>query len=492
MALKPWPKNPIIYEINTWVWLNDLSQRYETPITLATIPPDELDGIVRLGVDAIWFMGVWERSPEGIRIGRKHPGLQTELSRALSDFSPVDLAGSPYSVHRYVVDEHLGGTKGLVVARERLADRSIRLILDFVPNHIALDHPWVLEHPEYLIQGETEDLVVAPGEFFKVGGKVFALGRDPHFPPWTDVAQLDGFNPGLRQTSIETLCDIAGQCDGVRCDMAMLLVNHVFAQTWGQRVGDYPKSEFWKEVIESVRKKHPDFLFMAESYWDMELELQEQGFDYCYDKRLYDRLVHETAESVRLHLMADVAYQERLVRFIENHDEPRAAATFGVQRSRAAALSASTLPGAKLFHEGQLEGRKVKLPVQLGRRPAEPSNRDLQDFYRILLQEINNPVFRVGRWQLCEQSGWPDNDSYRNIVSWCWRMGDERRVIGLNLSESRAQGHIHLPWDDLAGRSWRLTDTFTGETYERAGDEMIVPGLFVDLEPWGFHLLKFG
>jgi hypothetical protein len=230
---------------------------------------------------------------------------------------------------------------------------------------------------------------------------------------------------------------------------------------------------------------------VAEAYWDLELELHKQGFDYCYDKRLYDRLAHETAESVLLHLTAEAAYQEKLIRFIENHDEPRAAAIFGGQRSRAAALVVSTLPGAKLFHHGQFKGRKVKLPVQLGRSPAEPTDLKLREFYRTLLKEITSPVFREGKWQMCEGSGWPNNDSHRNLTAWCWRKGNALRLIVVNLSDDSAQGQIHLPWNYLSGRSWRLVDAFSGEIYKRDGDEMIYPGLFVDLEPWGFHFLNF-
>ena len=126
-----------------------------------------------------------------------------------------------------------------------------------------------------------------------------------------------------------------------------------------------PKTEYWGEVISATKKAHPDFLFIAEAYWDLEWELQQAGFDFCYDKKLYDRLVHDNAESVRLHLCADLAYQEKLLRFIENHDEPRAAATFSPAKERAAAVTMATLPGARLFHEGQFEGRKVRLPVFL-------------------------------------------------------------------------------------------------------------------------------
>ena len=202
------------------------------------------------------------------------------------------------------------------------------MMLDFVPNHIAPDHPWVFEHPDYLIQGNSEDLLSPPDEFFKVGDKIFAHGRDPYFPPWTDTLQLNVFSSELRQAVIETLRHIADQCDGVRCDMAMLLITRIFQQTWGQRAGDRPKTEFWYEVIQAVREIHPNFVFMAEAYWDLEWELQQLGFDYCYDKRLYDRLIHDNAEEILSHQLADLTYQDKLVRFIENHDEPRAAAAF--------------------------------------------------------------------------------------------------------------------------------------------------------------------
>src|SRR5438552_14891743 len=130
-------------------------------------------------------------------------------------------------------------------------------------------------------------------------------------------------------------------------------------------------------MINSVSLKYPEMLFMAEAYWDLEWDLQQLGFDYCYDKRLYDRLVHDNAESVRLHLTAGLDYQDRLVRFIENHDEPRAAATFTPEKERAAALTIMTLPGAKLWYEGQFEGRRVRAPVFLARGPDAPIDSDL-------------------------------------------------------------------------------------------------------------------
>ena len=291
---------------------------------------------------------------------------------------------------------------------------------------------------------------------------------------------------------IETISNIADQCDGIRCDMAMLLLNPIFERTWGSRAGQRPATEYWIDVIPAIKKAHPGFLFIAEAYWDMEWELQQQGFDFCYDKKLYDRLEHSNAESVRLHLCADLAYQDKLLRFIENHDEPRAAATFSPARQRVAAVTMATLPGVRLFHEGQFEGRKVRPPVFLGRRPDEPLDQELQSFYNALLGIINNPVFREGQWSLCEHSGWPDNASYQNLVAWSWRKGDHRYLIITNHSDSTVQSRVQIPWEDLRGETWRLSDVLSGATYDRDGDEMHSPGLYVELGPWDCSFFQCG
>jgi hypothetical protein len=485
-----WPKRPRIYEINTWAWLHELGERCFRPVELSSVPERVWDELGTLGVDAVWFMGVWERSPAGREIAHAHAGLQAEFHRALPDYSLEDNVGSPYCVRRYVVDGRLGGPEGLAAAREALAKRGLRLLLDFVPNHVARDHSWVAAHPEYFIRGTAEDLAQAPAEFFARGDQVFACGRDPYFPPWTDVLQLDAFHPELRRAAVRTLRQIAGQCDGVRCDMAMLFIGRVFEGTWGRRAGAPPASEYWREVIGAVRAAHPDFLFLAEAYWELEWELMQQGFDFCYDKRLFDRLEHDTAEEIRLHLLAETCYQERLVRFLENHDEPRAAATFPGERGRAAGLTILTLPGAKLLHEGQIEGRQVRLPVQLGRRPAEPVDGELRAYYRRLLQAVDTAAIREGEWRLCETTGWPDNQSCRNLVAWCWRLAAERWVVVVNLSGGQGQGRVRIPWEDLNGKSWRLTDRLMSATYDRDGAEMHDPGLYVDLSPWGRHLFE--
>jgi len=485
------PTQPLIYEINTWVWLEELSRRNNRPVTLATVPPEEWEAIASLGFDAVWLMGVWRRSPAGTRLARSLQPLLEECRAILPDFTPSDIQGSPYCIRDYTVDEHLGGSDGLYEARGAMARCGLGLILDFVPNHVALDHGWVLEHPEFIVQGDATDLIRAPREFFQSGGRVFACGRDPNYPPWQDVAQLNAFHPGLREAAAGTLIGIADQCDGVRCDMAMLLINRIFLKTWGSRTGREPQREYWEEIIGAVRGRYPGFTFIAEAYWDLERELQQQGFDYCYDKRLYDRLLHESADTIRGHLSGDRSYQHRLIRFIENHDEPRAATAFDSARGAAAAVVIATLPGARLLHDGQLEGHRVKLPVQLGRQPYEPADPAVQAFYAKLLRTVRDARFRDGEWALCELAGWPDNDSFRRLVAWRWAGSGRHHLIVVNLEGISSQGRVRIPGLTLAGRTWRLTDLLSGDVFERDGGEMTDPGLFVDLPPWGFHFFEF-
>jgi hypothetical protein len=491
LTVSGWPRYPTIYEINTWVWLAELSTRAGHPVTLGSVSETEWDALAAHGFDAVWLMGVWERSPAGIAIANRNENLLDDFKRALPDFRPQDNVGSPYCVRRYVVDQRLGGPEGLAAARRELAKRDIRLILDFVPNHVAPDHPRVTAHPECFVQGSAEEANADADSFMKIGDRVFACGRDPYFPAWQDVLQLNAFQPGLRQAMLETVSSIAGQCDGIRCDMAMLVMNDIFERTWSDRAGKRPATEYWPDLIRAVKKAYPEFLFIAEAYWNLEWELQQQGFDFCYDKRFYDSLEHDNAESVRLHLCADLAYQAKLLRFIENHDEPRAAATFAPVKQRAVAITMATLPGARLFYEGQFEGRKIRLPVFLGRRPEEPADQPLQVFYNWLLDAVDGPVFRDGQWALCNCVGWPDNSSYQNLVGWTWVKDKDRYLIVVNLSDSAAQARVQLPWDELRGKQWRLVDALSGESYDRSGDEMRDPGLYVDLKPWNYHFLWF-
>ena len=360
-------KYPSLFQVNTRVYLSQLASGLGRPATFDDVPDGQLDEWAETGFDLIWFLGVWQTGPEGRRVSASHVDWLEEYARLLPDFQPDDVCGSCFAVQDYRVHDDFGGDAALGRLRERLRDRGLRLILDFVPNHTAPDHPWVHEHPEYYVGGSPQQLAEQPRNYGRVDGdRILAYGRDPYFDGWPDTLQLNYGSPALQEALIGVLRQLASRCDGLRCDMAMLVLPEVFQRTWG--IASQP---FWPRATQAIHDEHPGFLFLAEVYWDLEWTLQQQGFDYTYDKRLYDRLRDRHVRPVREHLMAGLDFQGRLARFLENHDEPRAAATFPLEVHKPAAVVTFFTPGLRFFHQGQFEGRHQRIPVHLRRGPAE-------------------------------------------------------------------------------------------------------------------------
>jgi hypothetical protein len=480
------PRYPSLFQINTRVWLTELSRDLGRPATLDDIPDAELDRLAASGFDWVWFLSVWQTGLAGQRASRCNPDWRREFQATLPDLRDDDIPGSGFAITAYKVHANLGGDAALARLRERLQKRGLQLMLDFVPNHVALDHPWVEDHPEYFIQGTELDLARAPQNYTwvkrKGGDLLLAHGRDPYFPGWPDTLQLNYANPATQEAMIGELVKIAGQCDGVRCDMAMLVLPDVFERTWGQRA-----PLFWPTAIRRVRERVTGFLFMAEVYWDLEWALQQQGFDYTYDKRLYDRLRDGHARPVREHFHAGLDYQDKLARFLENHDEPRAAATLPPEVHEAAAVIAFLSPGLRFFHQGQFQGRTKRISPHLGRAPEEPMNQELAKFYDRLLAVIHRPAVRDGQWRLLEcVPAWDGNWTWDCFLAFAWQGPDgERLLVAVNYAPNQSQCYVRLPFPDLGGRQWRFQDLLGDATYDREGQDLQGRGLYLDLPPWG-------
>jgi hypothetical protein len=484
-------KNPSLYQINTRASLQDLSRKLGRRATLDDFPDEEIDRLAARGFDWVWFLGVWQTGSAGRKVSREKPNWQAEFHQVLPDLQQEDVSGSPFAITDYIVHSDFGGNQALERLRKRIHERDMRLLLDFVPNHTALDHPWVQAHPEFYVRGTEEQLRREPQNYIRLQTQqdsiILAYGRDPYFAGWPDALQLNYAEPSLREAMRSELLNVASQCDGLRCDMAMLILPEVFERTWG--LGPEP---FWPDAIQSVRSHKPDFLFMAEVYWGLEWSLQQQGFDYTYDKGLYDRLRHGEARLVRDHFRADPEFQRKSARFLENHDEPRAAATFTPEIHRAAAVLTYLSLGLRFFHDGQFEGRRTKLPVHLGRRPHEPIEYSLREFYYQLLDCIHRSAARNGHWQLLDCApAWDGNWTWDCFICFCWQIKDEPPLlVAVNYAANQSQCYVRIPLREIRGQAIRLQDLMGSAIYERHGDELLAKGLYLDVPAWSHQVFE--
>ena len=485
------PLYPSLYQINTRVWLTERSRELGRPATLDDVPDAELDRAAEMGFDWIWFLSVWRTGLAGQRVSRANREWRKEFEETLRDLHEEDIAGSGFAITGYTVHPDLGGDAALARLRQRLRARGLRLMLDFVPNHTGLDHPWVEDHPEYYIAGTDVDLARAPQNYTWVkrmhGESLLAYGRDPYFAGWPDTLQLNYGNPATQEAMIAELVRVAGQCDGVRCDMAMLVLPDVFERTWGQRA-----PLFWPRATQRVRERVPDFCFMAEVYWDLEWTMLQQGFDYAYDKRLYDRLREGHARPVREHLRAGLDFQNKLARFLENHDEPRAAATFAPGVHEAAAVITFLSPGLRFFHQGQFEGRRKRISPHLVRAHLEPTDKTLQQFYDRLLTVLRQPIVRDGQWRLLDcMPAWEGNWTSDCFIAWSWQAHDGQRLLmAVNYAGNQSQCYVRFPFTELSGHTVRLKDLTGPARYDHDGSDLASRGLYLDLPPWGYHAFE--
>jgi glycosidase len=373
-----------IYEINARVHCRRFDE----------ITDAELTALAQLGFDAVWLMGVWQIS-EGAR----------KISKVVSE----DFEGSPYAVPVYEFNPSLGGRDQFARFAKRAHRSGLAVIVDFVSNHMALDSPWIIDHPQFFIRSDTRARRQSIADYYlHASGEVVAFGRDPYFPPWTDTAQLDYSNPQLRAHMTDTLRWISQYADAVRCDMAMLVLRDYIRHQWFGLARDSwfnerMPGEFWDEAITSVKKLRPDFKFIAEAYWDKEPELYRLGFDLTYEKKLYDGLVARDSKLVLERLARDRDALSSSVYFIENHDEQRAATIFSHAHNLASAALILSLPGSALIHEGQIEGRHERLPVQRVKPLIEePPDLPLREAYLRLLKTASDEVFKNGEFSLMD------------------------------------------------------------------------------------------
>jgi hypothetical protein len=485
----PLRSHPHLYEINTWTWLEQLSARLHKNITLAEVPDSEWDVLATQGFHIVWLMGVWQRSPLSRQLALQNPANAAQFTLALPNWKSEDVISSPYAVTAYIPDQRIGNWAALDAAREKLRSRGIGLFLDFVGNHTALDHPWMREHPDYYVQASQEEFQKNPTFYYTQstaqGPQYIALAKDPYFPPWQDVAQLNHFNPALRAAQLTDLRSIAAHCDGIRCDMAMLQLNAIFDSNWRRLLGNTPppEKEFWTEARAAV----PNLILLAEAYWGTEQRLLDLGFSYSYDKTLYDAVRDINIAKIRDRLSSFPERQSDFARFMENHDEQRRAIVFPNDRLAAVGTLLSTLPGMRFYHQGELEGRRIHLPITLRAAADEPPDPFATNFFQKILRITKQDVFHEGKWSQLDVA--PEGDAPTDsLLVYEWRSPKAWKIIAVNLAAYTSQGRVHLADRVSPTQNYIFNDELNHVPYDRTGQELHDIGLFIRRDAFQAHL----
>ncbi|MBT4008721.1 MAG: glycosidase [Elusimicrobiaceae bacterium] len=488
--------NPHILEINTYSWLKNLSKKLEKECTLLDVPDEKWEKIKYLGFDAVWLMGVWKKSAKSKQIAQEDKQINDAIKEVYPEYTQEDISASPYSVYDYQVDSYFGGDEAMRELRKKLNNMGLKLILDFVGNHMAVDSIQVKENPDYFVNLKHPPKNWQKKLFFKTENDTYiAHGKDPHFEPWTDTAQLNYFNPDTRKFMQNTLLKIASMCDGVRCDMVMLNFNDIHQKTWGDVIaeGGYkkPETEFWQEAIKIVKEQYPTFTFIAEVYWNLEWQAQKLGFDYTYDKILYDRLLKSTAQDIKGHLNAEDLYQQRSIRFIENHDEEAALTAFGREKSLAAALIISSLRGARLYHILQIYGRQKRVPIQY---TGDKGKKDLPILrkYEKILQITNHPAFHGGQWFIMDTFPVQEGDEkHKNFLAWSWVQQNTSKMVVINYSSQKAECVLQCKkCPDEQDGMYVLYEEISGKDVHIPAASMD-KGLKLSFEPYQMYILNY-
>lgn len=405
---REWMPRLVLMAKNTFVWLNQLSRNYSRPINrLDQIPDVELDLLATRGFTGLWLIGLWERSKASAKIKQL--------------CGNPDAISSAYSLYSYDIAADLGGYDAYNDLNQRCHRRGIRLASDMVPNHMGIDSPWVIEHPEWFLQVDQQpypshsfngpNLSNNPGvgifiedhyfnrtdaavEFKRVDfdsghSRYIYHGNDGTSMPWNDTAQLNYLDPQVREAVIQTILAVAKKFSVIRFDAAMTLAKKHFQRLWFPEPGtggaiptraehgmskfDFDQAmpvEFWREVVDRVAVEAPDTLLLAEAFWLMEgYFVRTLGMHRVYNSAFMNMLRNEDnagyRQLIKNTLEFDPEILKRYVNFMNNPDERTAVDQFGKgDKYFGICTVMSTLPGLPMFGHGQVEGFSEKYGME--------------------------------------------------------------------------------------------------------------------------------
>ena len=486
---RDWMPGVVLIAKQAFVWLDQLSAAYGRPIRrLDDVPDAELDVLAARGFNALWLIGLWERSAASRTIKRRCGNSEAEASA--------------YALSDYVIAEPLGGEGAWRALRDRAAARGIRLASDMVPNHVGIDGRWVVEHPDWFVARPTPpypsysfggpDLSADPraGVFLEDGywdrtdaAVVFkhverATGRERFIyhgndgtqMPWNDTAQLDYLNPAVREAVIQTILAVARRFPIIRFDAAMTLAKKHVQRLWhptpgaggavpsrsehgvtDQEFHAAMPGEFWRDVVERVAAEAPDTLLLAEAFWMMEgYFVRSLGMHRVYNSAFMHMLRDEDTAGfrgmIKDALVTSPGVLERFVNFMNNPDEDTAAAQFGTgDKYFGVATVMATLPGLPMFGHGQIEGFEEKYGMEYARAYRdETADAGLVAHHEAVIFPLlrrRQEFSSVAHFALFDLT-LPDGAVDDAVLAYSNRQGDRRSLVVFNNAWQGTAGRI--------------------------------------------------
>lgn len=485
-----WMPKVVLMAKNVYVWLDQLSKKYQREIkTLDQIPDEELEQLVSYNITSLWLIGLWERSPASKRI--KHI------------MGNIDAVASAYSLFDYHIAADIGGDAAYDNLNERAKARGLRLASDMVPNHTGIFSDWVLHRPHYFIQsdhppfpnysftGENlssdpsvevriedgyyrhSDAAVVFQRIDKNNGVVKYLyhGNDGTNMPWNDTAQLNFMNPEVREAVIQKIFDVARRFSVIRFDAAMTLTKRHYSRLWFPQPGtggDIPSRadhamtpdefdsqfpvEFWREVVDRINNEMPETLLLAEAFWLMEgYFVRSLGMHRVYNSAFMHMMMNEENEKYRDAITNTLEFEpeilKRYVNFMSNPDEETAIRQFGTDDKYFGVLTLMiTLPGLPMFAHGQIEGYTEKYGMEYKRAyyNEEPKQwlveRHEREIFpvlqrRYIFAEVHNFWF----YDCLTEYG----DINENVFAFTNSHDHDKALVIFNNKYDRAEGHIN-------------------------------------------------
>ena len=478
-------KHPFLYEINTRPWLYELSQKYERSITkLSEIPLEELDELQKIGVDIIWMMGVWKLGDYGLEFDKK-----LNYSQYLPDWTTEDVIGSPYAVTEYTCNPELGTDEDLFNLRHEINIRNMKLMLDFVPNHSAVDAPQATSDMDMYIR--APEGVKDENRYTENG---LAYGANQNHFTWKDVLQWNYWENKTIEYMKNNIMQILELADAVRCDVAYQELNDVFAITWPDELSYYgytkPDKEFWSYAINEAKAIYPKAIFLAEAYDDsLNEKLINLGFDYAYNRNILRKLMVSGNEFKEYIKDKTGEFWKDKANFVENHDEYRVVYNMegNFRKAKAAGTIAATIGGMIFMNHGQWEGKKNMLDVHLRRAESEPINKEVQNHYLKLNKVIKDNAFRSDNYYYI---GNMSGDKKDDFIAYIREDEESHYLVVVNYSDN--EGCSNIPIYNIKGyRYCLLYDVMNDKEYIKTVDQVKNKGLDLCLKAWESQIFKY-